>query len=153
MAVLCGAFGAIVFLCFRVRAGPIPAAVAVAALSIALPLTQTMTFTVMSDLLGIFGGSIVGSNKLGVSTTYYWITVQDALLDQENFLPKDVYTGLVKAVVFGCVIAVVSCATGLRASGGALGVGRAVQEAVKTSILLIIVLGYIITWFFYFLVQ
>jgi phospholipid/cholesterol/gamma-HCH transport system permease protein len=109
--------------------------------------------TVMADMVGIFGGSIVGSNKLGVSTTYYWITVKDALLDEEHFLPKDVYTGLVKAVVFGCVIAVVSCSTGLRASGGALGVGRAVQEAVKTSILLIIVLGYIITWFFYFLIQ
>jgi phospholipid/cholesterol/gamma-HCH transport system permease protein len=105
----------------------------------------------MSNLLDIFGGSLVGQNELGVSTTYYWITVHDALMDQENFLPKDVYTGLVKAVVFGCVIAIVSCATGLRAHGGALGVGRAVQEAVKTSILLIIVIGYIITWFFYFL--
>ena len=55
--------------------------------------------------------------------------------------------------MFGCLIAVVSCSTGLRASGGALGVGRAGQEAVKTSILLIIVIGYIITWFFYFLIQ
>ena len=49
------------------------------------------------------------------------------------------------------MVSVVSCSTGLRASGGALGVGRAVQEAVKTSILLIIVVGYIITWFFYVL--
>ncbi len=108
--------------------------------------------TVMSGLVGIFGGSLIGANKLGVSTTYYWITAKAALMDQENLLPKDVYTGLVKAAVFGCVIAVVSCSTGLRASGGALGVGRAVQEAVKTSILLIIVIGYIITWFFYFLI-
>ncbi len=74
-------------------------------------------------------------------------------MDEDHLIPKDIYTGLVKALVFGCVIAVVSCTTGLRASGGALGVGRAVQEAVKTSILLIIVLGYIITWFFYFLIQ
>lgn len=72
--------------------------------------------TVMSDLLGIFGGSLIGQNKLGVSTTYYWITVHDALLDQEHFLPKDVYTGLFKAIVFGCVIAVVSCSTGLRST-------------------------------------
>ncbi len=109
--------------------------------------------TVLSNLLGIFGGSLVGVNKLGVSTSYYWITVHDALSDADNFFPKDVYTGLVKAVVFGCMIAVVSCSTGLRASGGALGVGRAVQEAVKTSVLLIIVIGYILTWFFYFLIQ
>ena len=46
-----------------------------------------------------------------------------------------------------------ACAAGMKAHGGALGVGRAVQEAVKTSILLIIVLGYIITWIFYFLLQ
>ena len=108
--------------------------------------------TVMSDMLGIFGGSLIGQNKLGVSATFYWRTVKDALLDTENFLPKDVYTGLVKAVVFGCMIAIVSCSTGLRASGGALGVGRAVQQAVKNSVLLIIVVGYIITWFFYFLI-
>ena len=97
------------------------------------------------------GGSLIGQNKLGVSPTYYWNTVYDALLDQEHLLPKDVYTGLAKALVFGCMIAVVACSTGLRASGGALGVGRAVQEAVKTSVLLIIVVGYILTWFFYFL--
>jgi len=109
--------------------------------------------TILSNLIGIYGGSIVGANKLGVSTTYYWITVHEALSDADNLFPKDVYTGLVKAVVFGCMIAIVSCSTGLRASGGALGVGRAVQQAVKTSVLLIIVIGYVLTWFFYFLIQ
>lgn len=120
----------------------------VLALTIMCPL-----LTAMSDLVGILGGGMIGENKLGVSATYYWTTVRDALSDRENLLPKDVYTGLVKAVVFGCMIAVVSCSTGLRASGGALGVGRAVQQAVKTSVLLIIVMGYIITWFFYFLID
>jgi phospholipid/cholesterol/gamma-HCH transport system permease protein len=109
--------------------------------------------TVMSNLLGIFGGSLIGQNKLGVSADFYWITVHDALLDADSIFPKDIYTGLVKAVVFGFMIAAVSCSTGLRASGGALGVGRAVTEAVKSSVLLIIVVGYILTWFFYFLLQ
>jgi ABC-type transporter Mla maintaining outer membrane lipid asymmetry permease subunit MlaE len=45
----------------------------------------------------------------------------------------------------------VSCAAGLRAAGGALGVGLAVQAAVRNSVILIIVLGFIVTWFFYFL--
>lgn len=107
--------------------------------------------TVMSNLLGIFGGSLIGDNKLGVSTLIYWDSVRAALEDADTIFPKDVYTGLVKAVVFGCMIAAASCSAGLRASGGALGVGRAVQQAVKNSILLIIVVGYIITWFFYFL--
>ena len=120
----------------------------VVALTIMCPI-----MTVISNLVGIFGGSIVAANKLGVSTTYYWFTVREALSDADSFFPKDVYTGLIKAIVFGCMIAIVSCSTGLRASGGALGVGRAVQQAVKTSVLLIIVLGYVLTWFFYFLIQ
>jgi phospholipid/cholesterol/gamma-HCH transport system permease protein len=66
-------------------------------------------------------------------------------------LPKEVYVGLFKAFVFGVAVSVVSCAAGLRASGGALGVGLAVQAAVRNSVILIIVLGFITTWFFYFL--
>lgn len=120
----------------------------VVALTILCPI-----MTVLSNVVGIFGGSIVGENKLGVSTSYYWLTVREALSDADTWFPKDVYTGLIKAVVFGCMISVVSCSTGLRASGGALGVGRAVQQAVKTSVLLIIVMGYVMTWFFYFLLK
>ena len=109
--------------------------------------------TGFGDLIGIFGGSIVSQVHLGVSPTFYWLTVQDALTSPAKILPKDVYTGLAKALVFGCTVATVSCSAGLRAEGGALGVGLAVQNAVKNSILLIIVLGYILTWFFYFLVE
>ena len=46
----------------------------VVALTIMCPI-----MTVISNLIGIFGGSIVGANKLGVSTTYYWFTVREAL--------------------------------------------------------------------------
>ena len=59
--------------------------------------------------------------------------------------------GLFKSLVFGILIATVSCAAGLRAKGGALGVGLAVQQAVRNSVILIIVVGFILTWFFYFL--
>ena len=109
--------------------------------------------TAMSDLVGIAGGSIVGFTHLGVSNTYYWQSVQDALSSPTELLPKDVYVGLFKALVFGCTISVVACSAGLRASGGALGVGTAVRDAVRDSILLIIIFGYVITWFFYFLLE
>ncbi len=108
--------------------------------------------TAFSDLVGIFGGSIVGLVHLDVSPAYYWLTVREALAPADDVLPKDVYTGLAKAIAFGCVVATVSCAAGMRAEGGALGVGIAVQRAVRNSIILIIVLGYVLTWFFYFLV-
>ena len=107
--------------------------------------------TGFSNLVGIFGGSIVGQIHLDVSSQFYWASVQEALTSQDQILPKDVYTGLGKALVFGCLVAVTSCSAGIRAEGGALGVGLAVQNAVKNSIILIIVFGYVLTWFFYFL--
>lgn len=118
----------------------------VAAMTVTVPMV-----TVFADLVGIAGGATVASAQLGVSQTTYWNAVRESLLQPDRILPKDVYVGLVKAVVFGTTLGVVSCASGLLASGGALGVGRAVQRAVMTSILLIIVLGYVITWVAYFL--
>ena len=119
----------------------------VLALTVMCPL-----LTVFSDMVGIFGGSIVGFVHLDVAPSFYWNSVRDALTSTDAVLPKDIYTGLVKAMVFGCLIATISCSAGLRATGGALGVGLAVQNAVKNSVILIILSGYILTWFFYFLV-
>jgi phospholipid/cholesterol/gamma-HCH transport system permease protein len=119
----------------------------VVALSLMAPLV-----TAISDLVGIYGGSIVGRVHLGISPLYYWTSVAEALSSAEHLLPKDVYTGLAKAFVFGFTIAIVSCSAGLRADGGALGVGHGVTTAVKNSVILIIVFGFVMTWAFYFLV-
>jgi phospholipid/cholesterol/gamma-HCH transport system permease protein len=51
--------------------------------------------------------------------------------------------------VFGVLIGIVGCAQGLRTEGGALGVGRAVRGAVVASVVLVLVLGYYMTAFFY----
>jgi phospholipid/cholesterol/gamma-HCH transport system permease protein len=107
--------------------------------------------TVLSNLIGIYGGSIIAEHNLGVSPNLYWASATEALTSSGMLLPKEVYVGLLKALLFGIAIATVSCAAGLRASGGALGVGLAVQTAVRNSVILIIVLGFIVTWFFYFL--
>ncbi|MCC6782124.1 MAG: ABC transporter permease [Planctomycetes bacterium] len=123
---------------------------------IVLPRVAAMTLmcpavTVVTDLVGIAGGAVVSHFHLGITQQTYWLAARESLTSTTSILPKDVYVGLVKAIVFGCTIATVSCAAGLRAGGGALGVGRAVQRAVMSSIILIIVLGYAITWLFYFL--
>ena len=107
--------------------------------------------TVLSNLVGVFGGSVIAEQNLGVSPDLYWISAWEALTSSGTLLPKEVYVGLLKAFVFGTAIAAVSCAAGLRARGGALGVGLAVQTAVRNSVILIIVLGFVVTWFFYFL--
>ena len=85
------------------------------------------------------------------STTRWTPPTTEALTSSGMLLPKEVYVGLLKSLIFGIAIAAVSCAAGLRATGGALGVGLAVQQAVRNSVILIIVLGFIVTWFFYFL--
>ena len=56
-------------------------------------------------------------------------------------IPRSIYAGLLKAFVFGFTIATVGCATGLRASQGASGVGIATRTAVRASIVLIIVIN------------
>ncbi|MHC4820763.1 MAG: MlaE family ABC transporter permease [Planctomycetota bacterium] len=86
-----------------------------------------------------------------VSYGVYMKGARETLADEFMFgyLSKHVYSGLFKAYVFGILIGTVGCAQGLLASGGALGVGRAVRRAVVISIVLILVLGYYMTWGFY----
>ena len=64
-------------------------------------------------------------------------------------MPKDVYSGLIKSLVYGMLISAVACAQGLVARGGALGVGRAVRKTVVSCVMLILILGYVMTSFFY----
>ncbi len=63
---------------------------------------------------------------------------------------KDVMTGLIKAFVFGGIIAVVGCYFGFRASGGAEGVGRATTLAVVAALVIIIASDALFTAIFYF---
>jgi len=109
------------------------------------------TLTILCDTIGIVGGGFVARSQLGVGLHLYYDTALESLQDPSAFfgLPKDVYAGLFKSFVFGIVIAIVSCAAGMRAEGGALGVGNATRAAVRDSIILVIILNYFMTWFFY----
>jgi phospholipid/cholesterol/gamma-HCH transport system permease protein len=62
---------------------------------------------------------------------------------------KDLFVGLLKAVVFGIVIAATACHQGFNASEGAVGVGQATRRTVIISFLTILVLGYMISRLFY----
>jgi phospholipid/cholesterol/gamma-HCH transport system permease protein len=116
------------------------------ALAIAAPL-----LTVLCNTIGIFGGGFVAHAQINVSYQLYADSAIEALRDPGHIiaLPKDVYGGLLKAGVFGILIAVIGCSAGLRASGGALGVGHATRQAVRDSIVSIIVSNYFMTWFLY----
>lgn len=108
------------------------------ALVLMMPLLTTFT-----NVLGIVGGGIVGATQLEVSFQGY---IDNARLFSQN---KDLYVGLLKAAVFGVVIATTACHQGFSASEGAVGVGLATRRTVIISFLTILILGYMITRLFY----
>jgi len=110
------------------------------ALSLMLPL-----LTLYGDIIGIFGGYLICVQKLGISSSLYLNITFDSILF------KDLFTGLLKTVFFGMIIAFVSCFEGFNVEGGAEGVGRATTAAVVKSFILIITADCIFTAFFYFI--
>jgi phospholipid/cholesterol/gamma-HCH transport system permease protein len=99
--------------------------------------------TVVSDLMACWGGFLVGiSMQLGASN-YLRQTSQAILV-------TDVLVGLLKAVVYGALMALISCYEGLQVSGGAQGVGVATTRAVVSSIIACIAADAIFTLVFYF---
>ncbi len=100
--------------------------------------------TIIADMVGIFGGFLVGVFNLHLDP-YRYITFSFKFMQW-----KDVYTGLVKSVVFGITISMVGCYTGLKTKGGAEGVGKSTTLSVVTSFILIILFDCLLTGLFYF---
>ena len=94
--------------------------------------------TLFADALALFGAAYTGEALLGVSPTTFYNGLTSGLL---GF--GDVATGLVKSVVFGLVIGLASCHFGLATTGGAPGVGRAVNSTVMASAAGVFVLDYL----------
>jgi phospholipid/cholesterol/gamma-HCH transport system permease protein len=98
---------------------------------------------VFADLVGIAGGYFVSVNLLG-SNPYVYINKTFQYLEM-----KDILTGLLKASVFGGLIALISCYHGFIAEGGAEGVGRATTRAVVTSSMVVLISDYLMTSFMF----
>jgi len=94
-------------------------------------------------IMGVIGGGVVGLSQLGVSWAAY---MENATRFAEV---KDLYVGLLKALLFGVIITIVSCHSGFSTTQGAVGVGMATRKSVIVSFLLILVVGYFITRLFY----
>jgi phospholipid/cholesterol/gamma-HCH transport system permease protein len=97
-----------------------------------------LMMTLFADGLALFGAAYTGQALLGVSPTTFFNGLTSGLL---GF--GDVATGLVKSVVFGLVIGLASCHFGLATTGGAPGVGRAVNSTVMASAVGVFVLDYL----------
>lgn len=119
-----------------------------------LVLPRITGFTIMTpvlsnyaSLLGVLGGGLVASTQLGVTSSTYFNLVLEVLMSGDGL--KDIWVGNLKAVIFGLTISAISCRQGLAATGGAIGVGIAVRQAVVLSYLFVIIFGYFTTAVFY----
>ena len=106
--------------------------------TLALPL-----LVVVADILGVFGGYIVATVKLGLNPVGY-------LNNTFSFMTTgDVVSGLAKAAVFGFLIALMGCYHGYNSRGGAEGVGAATTSAVVVASILILAADYVLTELFF----
>ncbi len=110
----------------------------------------TMMVPVLSTyatLLGVLGGGVVANTQLNVDFAGYFTSVLEVLKTRSGL--KDIWVGQLKALAYGLTISSISCQQGLSASGGAIGVGRAVRQSVVSSFLMVIILGYFLSSVFY----
>src|SRR6266496_3900757 len=95
--------------------------------------------TIIADLLGLIGGWAVAHLLFGLDSRQYWTSTWQILVF------RDVFTGLVKPVLFGFIIATVGCYYGMSTRGGTQGVGRSTTQAVVASSVLILVVDFFVT--------
>jgi phospholipid/cholesterol/gamma-HCH transport system permease protein len=104
----------------------------------------TMPLLVLvADILGVLGGYLVATLDLGFNGAVYLKNTWEFLRD------IDVISGLVKAAVFGFIIAMLGCYQGFYSKGGAQGVGKATTDAVVTASILILASNFVITSLFF----
>lgn len=95
--------------------------------------------TMLYNFVGIIGSYIVGIYLLGINEgmfmyrLYYYVD------------PDDIWGGLIKAAIFGFLIAEISCYMGFTTKNGAQGVGRSTTRAVVISAVTILVVDYFLT--------
>jgi phospholipid/cholesterol/gamma-HCH transport system permease protein len=95
--------------------------------------------TLIADAFGIIGGMFISVTQLGVNANYFLSSVM-----QMTRL-RDVFGGLLKATVFGYIIAIIACAKGLRASGGTDEVGRATTSTVVAASITVLIADFFLT--------
>jgi phospholipid/cholesterol/gamma-HCH transport system permease protein len=99
--------------------------------------------TVIGDLTACFFAGVLAVGGLGVPYELYERNTLDQLV------LNDFLTGLIKAAVFGVILAGIACNNGLRVTGGAAGVGRATTDTVVQTIVVVIITDLLFTLIFY----
>ena len=99
--------------------------------------------TVFGDVIGVFGGWFVAVHYAGIASYTFTNSIHVFVV------PHDVTGGLIKAAVFGVVIAVLGAWYGLHAPEGAEGVGRATTKSVVAAIVCIFFLNVFLSFLLY----
>ena len=102
--------------------------------TLALPL-----LTVIANVLGTLGGLAISVTQFGIPGSFYLQTIY------RTVTVTDLLSGISKTLVFGWIIAMVACSTGLRASGGTAGVGRATTRAVVVASIAVLITDFFLT--------
>lgn len=98
------------------------------------------TLTVLALVVGLGGGMVIAQGVYGIADSVFLDSIK-------SFLSvKDVFTGPIKGLVFGALIAIIGCNWGLTTSGGAKGVGKSTTAAVVTSLLAIFISDFLLSW-------
>lgn len=97
----------------------------------------------VADVIGVFGGYLVGVYKLGFGPQNYMHKTWEYLTHD------DVVSGLWKAAAFGFIVTLMGCYNGYHSKRGAQGVGAAVTTAVVSASILILISNYLLTQFFF----
>ncbi len=105
-------------------------------------LVMLPVLTVISDAVGLLGGLLIAVTQLGLTADYFFSSLV------QNTRLGDLMSGLGKALFFGYLIAIIACAKGLGASGGADGVGRATTSAVVAASIGVLVSDFFLTKLF-----
>ncbi|MEM1297025.1 MAG: ABC transporter permease [Verrucomicrobiota bacterium] len=100
--------------------------------------------TVFGIYVGMFGGWIITSTALEMSTSFY---VNRALA---AVTLKDIGISILKSMVFAFLVITIACNAGMNVRGGAEGVGKATTESVVYSLLAVFVANAFLTALFFF---
>jgi len=104
----------------------------------------TMPFlTIIADVMGILGGMVIAAVYLDITPQVFINRMADSLYN------RDIMIGIIKSLVFACIIVLTGSFFGLRVQQGAEGVGKVTTMAVVTSIALVMVADSIMGLFFY----
>ena len=97
----------------------------------------------VGDIIGIYGGFLLGTERLGFNAAAY-------LQNTADFLePLDIISSLVKGAVFGFIAALMGCYYGMNSDRGAMGVGRATKSSVVAAAILILAANFMLTEAFF----